>query len=95
MKKITVYFLFAAFAALNIFASCEEEMEERNKRFDKSKCYFKKYNIFDDIDSTNTKISVYVGIVDGHKYKYHLFEGKNKSQMEVEHLKNECKACNK
>lgn len=93
MKKISLYAILLVFAAFNIFGSCEEDMQERKERLNKSKRYFKKYVIYDTIDSTYTDLSVYVGEVDGHKFRYHIFNGKNKSQMEVEHLTDECKTC--
>ena len=36
-------------------------------------------------------IKVYIVNVDGHKVIYHVFSGKNKSQMEVWHMEGECK----
>lgn len=95
MKKILFYSLLFCFALINIFGSCEEDIEERNKRFKASKNYFEKCSIYENVDSSYTQISVYTGEIKGHKYRYHLFEGKNKSQMEVEHLIDECKACKK
>jgi hypothetical protein len=95
MKKISVYALLLAIVMLNcLFASCEQDEEKRNK-LKKHKLYFTKYNIYNSVDSTASDISVYVGVVDGHKYRYHLYTAKNKSQMEVEHAVNECKACKK
>jgi hypothetical protein len=93
MKKLIIYFAVVAFAFLNVFASCEEDAEQRNNRAKKAKRYFTKYDIHDTVDSTYTDITVYVGEIDGHKYKYHLFSGKNKSQMFVEHPIEECKKC--
>lgn len=95
MKKLTIYAILMAFASLNIFGSCEEEMEKKAERVKASKRYLATYKIYDNIDSAYTDITVYVGVVDGHKYRYHLFNGKNKSQMEVEHMVKECKECNK
>lgn len=95
MRKFTIYAILLTFATINIFGSCEEDAEKRNERYKKAKRYFTRYVIYDNIDSTYTDISVYVGVVDGHKYRYHLFNGKNKSQMEVEHVTEECQACKK
>lgn len=96
MRKFSIYAILIAFAALNIFGSCEEDAEKRSERYKKAKRYFTKYVIYDNIDSTYTDLSVFVGEIDGgHKYRYHIFNGKNKSQMVVEHLTDQCKACKK
>jgi hypothetical protein len=93
MNKLLIYLAVVTFVCLNVFASCEEDLEKRNERAKKSKCYFTKYAIYEHVDSSFTGITVYVGEIDGHKYKYHLYEGKNKSQMVVDHLTDECKKC--
>lgn len=93
MRKLFIYFTIVAFACLNVFASCEEEAEQRNNRAKNAIRYFTKYTIYDNVDSVHTGITVYIGEIDGHKYKYHLFSGKNKSQMFVEHQIEECKKC--
>ncbi len=68
--------------------SCKENDESKEL-----KLYFKKYSIYEKTDSSSTNINVYIGEIDGHKYRYHLFNGKNKSQMEIEHVTDECKKC--
>ena len=91
-----MYAILVIFASLNIFGSCEEEAEKQADILKKSKVYMTEYRLYNHIDSTYTGISVYVGeLKNGHKYAYHLYTGKNKSQMEVEHLTSECKACKK
>ena len=91
MRKIICYSFLLAFLSVNIFGSCNNITDENIE----SKRFFSKYEIYDRKDSVRTGITVYVGVVDGHKYRYHLFNGKNKSQMEVEHIFDECKECKK
>ena len=96
MKKfsISTYSFLALFVLINTFTSCDEQ-SNRNKRYESSKRYFKKYVVYDNIDSLRTDLTIYDGVIDGHKYRYHIFNGKNKSQMELEHMVDECKACKK
>ena len=93
MKNLLFYAILVGFAVLNIFGSCEEDLKKKNKMIKNSKQFLNTYKVYDNIDSSYTGITVYVGEVGGHKYRYHLFEGKNKSQMEIEHVKEECKKC--
>jgi len=93
MKKLTLYVFILIFASMNIFGSCKEDKKKREKALLEHRLYFEKYEIYDKIDSSYSGISVYVGYENGHKYKYHLFTGKNKSNMDVEHLTSECKKC--
>jgi len=94
MKKYLIYFVLLAFAYLNIFASCEEDAAKRNERFKKHKIYAEKYTIYETTDSSFTGLAIYEMVLkDGHKYRYSVFEGKNKCQMEKEHLTKECKKC--
>lgn len=95
MKKFLLYSILIGFAALNIFGSCEEDQQKRNERYKKAKRYFNRYVIYENVDSSYTDITVYIGEIEGHRYKYHLYNGKNKSQMEVEHDTLNCKLCNK
>ena len=94
MKKISVYCLLFAFTFVNIFASCDSDKIDKKKELEKkSKVYLTEYRIHSKVDSAYTRISVYVGEVDGHKMKYTIYSGKNKSQMDVEHVISECKKC--
>jgi len=92
MKKVLTYTMVIVFAITNIFGSCEEDTK-KDKIRKKARVYLDGYKIYNKVDSDYTNIKVYVGIVDKHKYRYHLFDGKNKSQMFVEHLTEECKTC--
>jgi hypothetical protein len=94
MKKILVYCLLFTFTFLNVFTSCDsDKIEKQKEREKKSKVYLTEYRVHSKVDSAYTGISVYVGEVDGHKMKYTLYSGKNKSQMDVEHVVSECKKC--
>ena len=73
-----------------MITSCEES--EKSKK-DKTKLYLPAYKIYDDKDSTFSGIKVYIANIDGHKIIYHLYSGKNKSQMIIEHMEKECKKC--
>lgn len=96
MKKLVMYAILVAFASLNIFASCEEDMKKEAERRKASKVFMTENRIYSHIDSTYTGISVFVGeLKNGHKYAYHLYEGKNKCQLVPEHLIDECKMCKK
>ena len=95
MKKISIYCILFILAFSNIFASCDEEAQKKAEKRDKNKRFFTKYVIYDNVDSLSSNISVFVGEIEGHKYKYHLFNGKNKSQMVIEHDTLTCKACKK
>jgi hypothetical protein len=64
---------------------------EKPDKEDKTILYTTAYKIYNAKDSTYSGISVYVVNIDGHKVIYHVFSGKNKSQMEVWHMKDECK----
>ena len=93
MKKVFSYLFILFFASISIFGSCEEDIEKRNKARDKAKVYFREYKLYEPIDSTYTGISVFIGEVDGHKYRYTLYTGKYKSNLIETHLVSECKKC--
>lgn len=86
MKKILPYILLCMFVFFNVFASCKE----KNK---KNRIYLTKHEVYDNVDSIKTNLTIYTGEVNGHKIIYHIFNGKFKSQMEIWHLKDECKKC--
>ena len=94
MKKLLIYCSVLFFAATNIFGSCENE-EKLQKRIDESKKYFTEYKLYSNVDSTSTGIKVLSGEIDGHKVLYHLYTGKNKSQMIIWHMESDCKKCKK
>ena len=86
-------FLFIVLSLITlsfIISSCNEKVDKK----DKSIIYATTYSIYNSKDSTFSGIKVYIGNVNGHRVMYHVFSGKNKSQMEVWHLESECKKCN-
>ena len=84
MKKILLLILSVVVLS---FMSCGEKSDKK----DKTILYVPTYKIYNAKDSTYSGISVYVANIDGHKTIYHVFSGKNKSQMEVWHMEDECK----
>lgn len=84
MKKILLLILSVVVLS---FMSCGEKPDKK----DKTILYVPTYKIYNAKDSTYSGISVYVANIDGHKTIYHVFSGKNKSQMEVWHMEDECK----
>ena len=95
MKKLFNYLLVCLFASLFIFGSCEEDAKKRAELRKKSRRYFTEYRIYEKIDSSYTNISVFVGEIDGHKYRYTLYSAKNKCQLIETHLTEECNKCKK
>jgi hypothetical protein len=84
MKKILLLILSVVVFS---FVSCGEKIDKK----DKTILYAPTYKIYNAKDSTFSGIKVYVVNIDGHKAIYHVFSGKNKSQMEVWHMQDECK----
>lgn len=84
MKKILLLILSVVVLS---FMSCGEKPDKK----DKTILYVPTYKIYNAKDSTYSGISVYVANIDGHKTIYHVFSGKNKSQMIVWHMEDECK----
>ena len=84
MKKILLLILSAIVFS---FISCREKTDKK----DKTILYTTAYKIYNAKDSTYSGITVYIANIDGHKTIYHVFSGKNKSQMEVWHMEDECK----
>ena len=89
MKKVLFIILSLILFSFTI-SSCDEQVDKK----DKSIIYTTAYSIYSSKDSTFTGIKVYVGKVNGHNVTYHVFSGKNKSQMEVWHFESECSKCN-
>ena len=88
MNKIIALltFVMMAFAVV----SCDE------KKYDnKDNLYAEKHKLYSTKDTVYTNITVYYANVKGHDVVYHVFSGKNKSQMEVWHFENECAKCKK
>lgn len=84
MKKILLLILSVIVLS---FMSCGDKPDKK----DKTILYAPTYKIYNAKDSTFSGIKVYVVNIDGHKAIYHVFSGKNKSQMEVWHMEDECK----
>ena len=85
MKKV-IYLILAVMLIL----SCESEKKEK-----KNIIYADTNWIYNKTDSVYTGIKVCKTKVNGHDVVYHIFNGKNKSQMEVWHFENECAKCKK
>ena len=88
MKKI--FHLILVMAIATMFFSCmESETSVKNR------IYAEKHAIYTQGDSLYTGITTYIAYPGGHKTMYHVFSGKNKSQMEVWHMEKECALCKK
>ena len=93
MKRLFILPLMAFVMGCFILSSCEET-EEHAKARKKNTLYFTQYVIKDKLDSVSTGLKVLIGDVDGHRYAYHIYSGKNKCYMDVIHLTDQCKKCN-
>lgn len=87
MKKL--FHLILVMAITTVLFSCEEtEVSKKNRIYaDEHKIYTK--------DTIFTGITTYIAYPGGHKTMYHVYSGKNKSQMEVWHMEKECSLCKK
>lgn len=88
MRKI--FYLFVFLMAVIFVSSCEE-----NHYDFKDNIYAEKHKIYSTKDTLYSGITLYYTKVKGHDVVYHIFSGKNKSQMEVWHFENECVKCKK
>lgn len=93
MRKLLIALILMAFIP-SLFISCQVS-DEKLKAYKAQKIYFEKFTVYDNVDSTSSCLTIYVGEVKGHKMMYQIFDGKFKSQMEVWHMTDECKACQK
>ena len=75
MKKLIILAL-CLLTTLFVVTSCKPSNGAK-------KAYFTEYDVYTTADSTRTKITVYMGELEGHKVIYHIYDGKNKCQMEV------------
>ena len=94
MKKL-FYPLMFVYSALVVFtgifmSSCEEKHYDK-----KDNIYAEKHMLYSTKDTLYSNITVYYTKVKGHDVVYHIFNGKNKSQMEIWHFENECAKCKK
>ena len=86
MKRLLLV-IFVVFL-MAIFVACKEKEEQK-----KQQLYFDKYEIYSKADSTFTGLTVLVGEVDGHKMMYSFYTARNKSNLDVWHMKSECNKC--
>jgi hypothetical protein len=93
MKRLFILPLMAFLIGCLAFSSCKES-EAHMKARNKNTLYFTQYVIKNRLDSVNTGLMVLIGDVDGHRYAYHIYSGKNKCYMDVRHLTEQCKKCN-
>lgn len=90
IKRTFLFVIIASFVIGFLFSSCKPS-EKRRKIMEAKTRYFTEYNIYSKSDSIDTGIKIFVGVIEGKKYMYHLYEGKNKSQMIVWEMKSETK----
>lgn len=92
MKKSFIYFILALYITpfIIVMASCEGTKYDPNDNI-----YAEKHKIYSAKDTLYTGITTYYTKIKGHDVVYHIYSGKNKSQMEVWHFENECNKCKK
>ena len=92
MKKSFIYFILALYITsfVIVMSSCEGTKYDPNDNK-----YAEKHKIYSTKDTLYTGITTYYAKIKGHDVVYHVYSGKNKSQMEVWHFENECGKCKK
>jgi hypothetical protein len=90
MNKKIIYTIFSLFFSF-VVLSCES-----GNTYDlKDNIYAEKHKIYTTKDTVYTGVTVLYTKINGHDAIYHIYSGKNKSQMEVWHFENECSKCKK
>ena len=92
-NKLTNFIGYLGIIALILTGYVAISCEPKNDYDVKNNIYVDKHKLYSVVDSAYTGITVYYAKERGHDVIYHVFNGKNKGQMVVWHMEEDCSKC--